>query len=238
MRTPPSSSTKPIIEFVSEDTLIIRFGDSIGAQLSAGIRALISELRKTCGNRIVDFIPSYTTLFIQFDLLAISPKALQRDIESAIDSLSQNPHENRRSKVVQIPVCYDPEFALDLEDMEKSCGLEFEKIVELHSGTAYTVYAIGFCPGFAFLGNVNEQIAQQRKATPRALVPAGSVGIANTQTAVYPMDSPGGWNIIGRSPMQLVDFSLPALCPFEIGDSVQFSPINRQEYDYLIGARQ
>ncbi|MFT5258722.1 MAG: inhibitor of KinA [Saprospiraceae bacterium] len=229
---------KATVDFLSEDTLIVRFDSRASEALSAQIQRLVVSLRERCGSSIVECVPSYTSVLIQFDLFSLSHESLQRQIEQAFLEESHDSTEERAAKLVQIPVCYAPEFALDIDEMaqQRNCGTD--EIMQLHSETSYTVYAIGFCPGFAFLGNVPDAIATARKATPRAIVPAGSVGIANQQTAVYPTDSPGGWNIIGRSPMQIVDYNLPALCPFQIGDQIKFSAISVEEYYFLKGSEQ
>ncbi len=114
--------------------------------------------------------------------------------------------------------------------MTETTGLSIEQIIQMHHQKTYRVFALGFSPGFAFLGSVDQPIAVPRKETPRLSVPKGSLGIAGEQTAIYPFDSPGGWNIIGRTPMNLVDYNQHPPCEFEVGDSIKFNPISKQAY--------
>lgn len=222
-----------LIERVTEDALLVRFKPEISIATNQRIQALVAFLRGEYVERIIDVIPSYTTLLVQYDLLKLHHEELEKGIMSELNQPGHVEQTATESKLIQIPVCYDRSLALDGKEMEQRCNLPLEEIAHLHGEAQYTVFAIGFCPGLAFLGNVDKAIARPRKATPRLNVTAGSVAIANLQTTVYPMDTPGGWNIIGSSPMNLIDFSSPSLCPFEVGDRVQFSPIGLEEYRYL-----
>lgn len=123
----------------------------------------------------------------------------------------------------------------DLAEMSNIDGICIEKIIQLHSETIYDVYALGFAPGFAYLGKVNKRIATPRKKSPRLKVPKGSVGIADEQTAIYPSDSPGGWNIIGRTPVDLVNYQHSPPCLMQVGDRIKFNPIEKDEFLSLGG---
>ncbi len=224
------------IEAVSQDSLLLRFGEQILPEVTVDIQAVRTYLNDHCAAAIIDMVPSYTTLLVHYDLLQSSEQHLRDHLQQALEQVPSKlgtSADGSPVNTVHIPVCYDPELALDWQSMEQSCQMPFEQIVQRHLQKSYLVYTIGFLPGFAFLGNVDESIATPRRASPRAMLPAGSVGIAGTQTAVYPAGSPGGWNIVGRSPMQLVDYSLATLCPFNVGGRVQFSAISIEEYHHL-----
>ena len=139
------------------------------------------------------------------------------------------------SQTIEIPVYYDLEVGPDLSLIADNTRLSIAEVIELHSQRTYQVYAMGFSPGFAYLGNVDQRIATPRKATPRQKVYKGSIGIANEQTAVYPSDSPGGWQIIGRTPLSLFDYAAPELTQIKIADKVRFTPITRNEFIQLGG---
>ena len=138
-------------------------------------------------------------------------------------------------KIVELPVWYDTECGPELSLISEHSGLSINEVITLHHSGLYRVYAIGFAPGFAFLGDVDERIAMQRLSTPRQKVPAGSLGIANRQTAVYPSESPGGWNLIGRCPTRIFNPAAEPPMPIRIGDSVRFMPIDKTRYLQLGG---
>ncbi|MGW9686420.1 5-oxoprolinase subunit PxpB [Flagellimonas sp. 2504JD1-5] len=131
----------------------------------------------------------------------------------------------------RIPVCYDSEFAMDLEEVSKSLNISAEKIIDLHTSNQYTVYGIGFLPGFMYLGGLPEKLEIPRRKEPRLSVPKGSVGLAGMQTGIYPQDSPGGWNIIGSCPIPIFDAQQQHPCFVNVGDKIQFCKISKAEYD-------
>jgi KipI family sensor histidine kinase inhibitor len=136
---------------------------------------------------------------------------------------------------VVLPVYYAPESGADLEALARRAGLSTDGVIDLHTSTEYRVYAIGFAPGFAYLGEVDERIAAPRLATPRQKVPRGAVAVADRQTAVYPAVSPGGWNLIGRCPVRMFDPDTTPTMPVSVGDRVRFEPISRQHFLELGG---
>ena len=137
--------------------------------------------------------------------------------------------------LLTIPGYYGEEVGLDLVLIAERSGLSIAEVIECHCAKIYDVYAIGFSPGFAYLGEVDDAIACPRKVTPRKSLPKGSVGIADQQTAVYPKDSPGGWQIVGRTPVELVDFQAEKITPFTVGGRVKFEPIDREQFVTLGG---
>ncbi|MBD3831176.1 MAG: carboxyltransferase domain-containing protein, partial [Arcobacter sp.] len=138
--------------------------------------------------------------------------------------------ENFEEKIVEIDVYYGTEVGFDLEYLSSKTTLSIEEIIKIHSNKLYDVYAIGFLPGFAYLAKVDEKIAFPRLSTPRKIVPKGSVAIADFQTAIYPQQSPGGWNIIGKTTFELFDKKLENLSPLNVGDKVKFNPISKEEF--------
>ncbi|SEF45732.1 5-oxoprolinase subunit PxpB [Oceanospirillum linum] len=226
------------IETASTDSLILYFAARPSAQLSARIAQACEKIRGLTG--ITDLIPAYTTVLVTFDLLQTDAAKLRFQLDALLEPLAEhwanNPSEAiRAGRQISIPVYYHPEVAPDLEALAQSRGLTPDEVIQRHSRKAYRVAAIGFAPGFAYLGDVDASIQAPRHATPRLSVAKGSVAIAGTQTAVYPLESPGGWNIIGRTPQGMIDRSLPDLTPLAPGDSVRFEPISREQFLALGG---
>ncbi|MGB5791509.1 5-oxoprolinase subunit PxpB [Poseidonibacter sp.] len=175
----------------------------------------------------MEIIPSYNSIFITYDIFKYDYEEIKQKLQDSID-LTKTDKEDE--KIVQIDVYYGTEVALDLESMAEKTSLNIEEIIEIHSNKLYDVYAIGFLPGFAYLASVDKKIAMPRLSSPRKVIPKGSVAIADTQTAVYPQNSPGGWNIIGRTTMELFDKKLDSLSPLSVGNKVKFNPISKEEF--------
>ncbi|WP_420322711.1 5-oxoprolinase subunit PxpB [Flagellimonas sp.] len=151
-------------------------------------------------------------------------------IKKCYDNRVTSQHRNERY-LWRIPVCYDPEFAMDLEEVSNSLNVSIKKIIDLHTSNQYTVYGIGFLPGFMYLGGLPEELEIPRRKEPRLAVSKGSVGLAGKQTGIYPQDSPGGWNIIGSCPIPIFDAKLDNPCFVNVGDKIQFYQISKAEYD-------
>ncbi|TBW56057.1 5-oxoprolinase subunit PxpB [Marinobacter halodurans] len=217
------------IEPVSEDSVLIRFGDQLDEQLTPRILAAQARIASQLGDWIIDQVPAYTTLLVVYDLHKVDFRRVVAGIEPILAGIDEGTSAPRdKGRLIELPVYYHPEVGLDLEAVAERAGLTIEDVIVRHSATTYRVFAMGFAPGFGFMGTVDPSIATPRKSTPRQRVPAGSVGIANQQTAVYPSVSPGGWNIIGRCPTQL--FSLERLSLLQAGDRVAFRAISRDEF--------
>jgi KipI family sensor histidine kinase inhibitor len=212
-----------------ENALLIYFGDKIDATLPGKIGNFANQLKNTLSDVIVDLIPSYTSLHVSYDLNKITEQDLRTKIEQCLTQ-QENQSSLLESNTTHIPVYYGLEVGLDLERLLAEKNLDLDTFIEIHTSQAYLIYAIGFSPVFAFLGEVDKRIQAPRLATPRIKIPAGSVGIAESQTAVYPTDSSGGWNIVGRT---LLDLSLnnpENVDKFRVGDKVKFYSITRDEY--------
>jgi KipI family sensor histidine kinase inhibitor len=188
-----------------------------------------NQLKNTLSDVIVDLIPSYTSLHVSYDLNKIAEQDLRTQIEQCLTQ-QESQSSVLESNTTHIPVYYGLEVGLDLERLLAEKNLDLDVFIEIHTEQEYLIYAIGFSPAFAFLGEVDERIQLPRLPTPRIKIPAGSVGIAESQTAIYPADSSGGWNIVGRT---LLDLSLnnpENVDKFRVGDKVKFYSITRDEY--------
>ncbi|NWO06069.1 MAG: 5-oxoprolinase subunit PxpB [Alteromonadaceae bacterium] len=220
-----------MIEAAGEDALLIRFGDAIDSALPAQIAALCQRIEALELPWLVDLVPSYTTLLVIYDPVAVNvfeAKARLRPLIASQPETTAPAANSQQGRLIELPVYYSEETGPDLAWIAEHTGLSSQQIIERHTAETYQVYAIGFAPGFGFMGQVDPSIACPRKDTPRTRVPAGSVGIANRQTAVYPKASPGGWQLIGRCPTRLFDEVNLSL--LKVGDQVRFVAIGRDEF--------
>lgn len=208
--------------------LIIECGTSISPENHEKVQQVLQTLSKLSHPAVIEFMPTYTSVAVYYDPFQISFDFLRVEIEKQLEFMAD--HEKPCSRMIEIPVCYGEEFGPDLSYVAQYHGLSEEEVIHLHSQQEYLVYMIGFVPGFPYLGGLPKQLATPRKTTPRLKVPAGSVGIAGEQTGIYPQDSPGGWQIIGRTPLSL--FSPEANPPSLLvaGDRIRFVPITKEEF--------
>lgn len=223
------------IQLVNENSLIIYFGDAINRATADNVAWAYHLLHDELAGELLDITPAYTSILLCCDLQKIDVFELKNRVRAILQNKPQLNTASHEGQILELPVYYGEEVALDHQVMSEHTGLPFNEIVQRHSSQVYQVFAIGFTPGFAYLGNVDAQIAMPRKANPRLKVPKGSVAIADRQTAVYPKSSPGGWQIIGRTPLELFDPGSANLCPFEVGANVQFKPIDRLTFLNLGG---
>lgn len=221
-----------------DHAVAISFGEKITAAVNERVTALFHALsvdRLLC---VADIIPAYATVTIVFDLPALQKQYPGRlPVQVAQPWLAQKMQiltsAHAVARAVMVPVCYHPSLAPDLFALAEMHGLAPEEIVQLHTGKTYRVYMIGFLPGFAYMGPVDERLITPRKTTPRKKIPAGSVGIAGAQTGIYPFDSPGGWQLIGQTPIRLFDTSRQEPCYFQPGDEVRFYSIGLEQFDQM-----
>lgn len=224
----------PKIKPVSETNLIIYFDQEIEVETVPIIGAICDKIRTDIGESIVEVIPSYTSILVQYNPFIISYNQLIASLTHILAAIESYGIE-AKGKCIDLPIYYDFKTGPDLERVASMNNLSISEVIERHIDQEYLVCAVGFAPGFAFLAKVDEHIATPRHTTPREFVPAGSVGIADQQTAVYPNDSPGGWNIIGNCPIPLYQPNQEPITPFEVGDSVRFYPITKTEFLNLGG---
>jgi inhibitor of KinA len=202
--------------------LVVEFGDRIDRSLSDAVLRLDASLRAKPPPGIIETVPTFRSLMIHYDPLLTS----RAEIESAIRArIGHGERRARAARLWRVPVCYEGAFAPDLPEISARLGLSPAEIVGLHSAARYHIYMLGFMPGFAYLGDLPERLALPRRADPRLCVPAGSVSIALTLTAIYPYQSPGGWHLIGTTPIRLFDAARPQPALFAPGDAVLFEPV-------------
>ena len=212
----------------SDSSLLVLFGDRIAADLHGRVISLFAALRRRRDPYVRNLHPAYASLLIDFDPLRITHEELGKQIRA----LAETGHaaEPTRANAVTIPVCYEADFGPDLENVADHAGLTVEEVIRLHSSATYVVYFLGFSPGFAYLGGLPEQLRVPRVPTPRPLVAAGTVAIAGDQAGVYPLDSPGGWRLLGRTPFRMFSPTSDPPTRLRPGDSVKFAPISRSEF--------
>ncbi|WP_406819570.1 5-oxoprolinase subunit PxpB [Pseudomonas sp. KnCO4] len=220
----------PRIEVVAVDSLMVRLFERIDEANMPWLLAASQRLRAAFGEHLLDLVPSYTTLMVQFDLPPGEARALiLRALEGVL------PDTGSAGRRHEIPVWYDASVGPELPLLAARSGLSEAEVIRLHSAREYPVFALGFAPGFGFMGLVDERLASPRLNTPRKRVAAGSVGIAERQTAAYPAVSPGGWNLIGRTPVRLFDREREGYSLLQPGDRVRFVPVSRNEFVALGG---
>lgn len=217
-----------LIQPAGENALMVYLGEGMDPTVSARVQALAHALPDALGDHLLDLVPSYASVMVVYDAYATDHMAVIRTLHQLGLALERG--ESAEGRLVELPAWYSPESGADLEALARGADLTTDEVIELHSGTEYRVYAIGFAPGFAYLGEVDERIAAPRLATPRQRVPRGAIAIADRQTAVYPAPSPGGWNLVGRCPTRLFDPAADPCMPVAVGDRVRFRPIDRDEY--------
>lgn len=215
----------------SDQSLLVYFGHEITLQAHERVRRLLRllELEPIAGIR--NLHPAYCSLLVKFDALRLQHGELEAILKEYLDRLEEVSLPEPRQ--VEIPVCYGGEFGPDLADVCAIHGMTPAQAIELHSSTSYLVYFLGFVPGFAYLGELPEALVTPRLATPRRAVPAGSVGIAGSQTGVYPFATPGGWRLLGRTPIAMFRSDRDSLNLLSIGDRVRFIPISRERFAAL-----
>ncbi len=219
---------KAAFRLVGDRGVIVEYGDAISPEINIKVRTMAMAIAEEKPVGIVEVIPTYRSLLIVYDPLAIDLKGLEdllQSMESRLDQLQIPP-----PRTVEIPVLYGGDLGPDIEFVAQTHNLTVEDVIRIHSGALYQIYMIGFTPGFPFLGGLPQELHTPRLETPRPLVPAGSVGIANNQTGVYPIDSPGGWRLIGRTPLSLFSPSKENPFLYRAGDMIKFVRISEEEY--------
>jgi len=214
-----------------ERGLVVEFGNTIDPAINALVHRLAKILIGEMKDAILEVVPTYRSLFVYFNPLVTERQSLVDRIIDRLSSMETNTLMERPSRVVIIPVCYGGEFGPDIEFVSRHNNISVDEVIEIHSSIPYLVYMLGFTPGFPYLGGMSERIATPRLDKPRVRIPAGSVGIGGKQTGIYPIDSPGGWQLIGRTPLRAFDPVAASPFLFAAGDYLQFRSITAQEYD-------
>jgi KipI family sensor histidine kinase inhibitor len=212
--------------------ILVEFGDKIDPEINQKVSKVFITLEKIAIDGITEAVPTYRSILIFYDPLKTSFERLQNEIlniEKRLGEVIIPPPET-----IEIPVVYGGEYGLDIDFVAQHNHLTSEEVINIHTSGTYLIYMLGFTPGFPFLGGLSERLFTPRLKTPRAVVPAGSVGIANNQTGIYPIDSPGGWQIIGRTPIKLYnpDHENPIL--LKAGNYLKFKRITEAEYREIL----
>lgn len=210
---------------LGDSAILIQLGDEIDPILNQRVLVLSALLQSIPA--VVETVPAYCTVLVHYDPLATTNNQIKNLIEEKISLLDDSTHSPSRR--LEIPVLYGNASGPDLEPAATTLALSPSELIRLHSEREYTVYMMGFTPGFPYLGILNEKLSLPRMSTPRTRVPAGSVAIAGSQTGIYPVDSPGGWHILGWTPLQLFDPMNENPFLFAPGDTVKFTPLPEGE---------
>jgi KipI family sensor histidine kinase inhibitor len=221
--------TRGRIREAGDSALIVEFDERIDPEVNARAIACADAIQAAHVAGVRDVVPTYRAVAVYFDPLHTDHDALISCLER--EAAPSAPAAAAERAAVRIPVCYGGDLGPDLSDVASFACMTESDVVRLHTSAVYRVFMLGFVPGFAYLGVVDERIAMPRRATPRVRVPAGSVGIAGVQTGVYSAETPGGWQLIGRTPLKPFDADRADPFLMKAGDAVQFYPIDRAEYD-------
>ena len=220
---------------LGDRTILITLGDSINEVTHRRVRAACAHIERSDIPGVTELVPAFASVAVHYDPVAVSGGAgspyqrLVRQLDARLGSLTVD--AVIPAAVVEVPVCYGGDLGPDLEDVAHQHEMTPAEVVRIHARGEYLVYMIGFMPGFAYMGGLDERIATPRRGSPRTEVPAGTVGIGGNQTGVYPLPSPGGWNLIGRTPMRMFQADRDPPTRLHAGDRVRFRPIPRDEYD-------
>lgn len=207
--------------------MVIEFGDAISPEINRRVHDMTHAIEKAAVRGVFDLVPTYRSLLVYYDPTKTSAADLRTTLEQMELDLDERLLEKPR--VVHIPTLYGGEYGPDLEFVAENAGLTTQEVIKIHSEANYLVYAMGFTPGFPYLGGLSEKLTTPRLESPRLAIPAGSVGIAESQTGVYPAVSPGGWRLIGRTPVKLFDQGNTPPALLSAGDYLRFVPIEDEQ---------
>jgi inhibitor of KinA len=224
---------RPRLHASGDSLLLVELDARIDPDVNARAVAMAQALRAAHLPGVRDVVPSYASVGVHVDPLRVDGAVLERSIARAWDAAPASAADGGR--IVEVPVCYGGAFGPDLDAVARHAGCTPEVVIDLHCAVVYRVFMLGFLPGFAYLGVVDERLAMPRRAAPRAAVPAGSVGIAGRQTGVYPTESPGGWQLIGRTPWRMFEATRARPSTLEAGDRVRFVPLAHDRWNAQLG---
>jgi len=232
------------LEIAGENALMLYFSQHghsqkqitavVNQDINSNVQQATQLIKKHLSTDIVDLIPSYASILVMFNLLEIDHHHLKNKLKKLLANCTNQ--LSKQGRLIELPAYYSLESGQDLPRIAEKAQMSIEQVISLHQAQEYRVYAIGFAPGFAYLGEVDERIAMPRLASPRLKVPKGAIAIADRQTAVYPAQSPGGWNIIGLCPIDMFNPEGQPTMPVSVGDRVKFVAIDKQQYNALLGS--
>lgn len=225
------------IEPLGDQALIVEFGNKIDPSIYENVQRLTHLLEETKPTWLIEYIPAYTTVTIFYDVLSLqnddrSPfHCVQKEIERLLQT--ERKTKSAETRLVEIPVCYGGEFGPDLSYVASYNDLTEDEVISIHSSGEYIVYMLGFAPGFPYIGGMSPKIATPRKESPRLAIPARSVGIAGGQTGIYPIETPGGWQLIGKTPLPLFNRDKRPPTLLQAGDRIRFVPITYEQFRHM-----
>jgi len=210
----------PRIVPLGDSTVLVQLGDEINLTINQHVHVLANLIITSSMNGVIEVVPAYATLLVHYDPLLLSFTQMKAHLHTQISQMEEI--ESRKPRRINVPVRYGGELGPDLEFVASHCGLRGEDVIRIHSEKIYTVYMMGFTPGYPYMGKLNDALIMPRLETPRTRVPAGTVAIAGSQTGIYSIESPGGWQLIGWTPVKLFDLGSESPFLFSPGDEVKF----------------
>jgi len=211
-----------------DTAMVVEFGDRIDRALSTRVLALGAKLRAASLPGVIESVPTYRSLMVRYDPLLVDGASLERQLEGLLHG---DAAAGTEARLWHVPACYEASHAPDLADVAQRTGLTTQEVVAMHTGTQFHIYMIGFVPGYPYMGDLPAALVLPRRADPRVRVPAGSIAIASNMTAIYPIESPGGWHLIGATPVRLFDAQRERPALFGPGDKVRFEPVSASEFE-------
>ena len=211
---------KPKIVPLGDSSVLVQLGDQIDLTINQRVLALANLIAASSVNGVIETVPAYATLLVHYDPFIFSFTEIKNHLRSKINQVEETSH--RTPRLIEVPVRYGGEYGIDLESVARHLHLQVADVIRIHTKKIYTVFMMGFMPGYPYMGKLNDALIMPRLETPRTRVPAGTVAIAGSQTGIYSIESPGGWNLIGWTPLKLFDPESASPFLFSPGDEVKF----------------